>query len=89
MSSCGNESGLVVRGTRTGGRTDILSVPLQKQQGQDGPATHGQDAHATPPRPPGEGEVPGQSRNRAAWKYVLLALIFLTWFGFLIYCALV
>jgi hypothetical protein len=40
-------------------------------------------------RPPGEEEVPGQSKNRAAWKYALLALIFLAWLGFLIYCALV
>ena len=32
-------------------------------------------------------EIPGRSPNRAAWKYVLLAAIFLAWLAFLIYCA--
>ena len=31
--------------------------------------------------------LPCQSANRAAWKYALLAAIFLAWLAFLIYCA--
>ena len=36
---------------------------------------------------PPEERLPCQSANRAAWKYALLAVIFLAWLAFLIYCA--
>jgi hypothetical protein len=50
---------------------------------------------AASPQPPSpdkdsQGEqLPCRSSNRAWWKYVLLALIFLAWLAFLIYCAVV
>jgi hypothetical protein len=44
---------------------------------------------APAPPPEGEDKIPCQSENRAAWKYVVLALIFLAWLAFLIYCAVV
>ncbi|MBS3734054.1 MAG: hypothetical protein KGY99_03925 [Phycisphaerae bacterium] len=47
------------------------------------PATADPDATAEP----ADG-VPEGSANRAAWKYILLAGIFLAWAGFLLYCAL-
>lgn len=30
--------------------------------------------------------IPDRSGNRAAWKYVVLAVVFLAWIAFLIYC---
>ncbi len=30
--------------------------------------------------------VPDRSKNQAAWKYLLIALIFAGWVAFLIYC---
>jgi hypothetical protein len=44
---------------------------------------------APSPRPAGAEEIPCRSKNRPAWKYVLLAAIFLAWLSFLIYCAVV
>jgi len=31
--------------------------------------------------------IPNRSTNPAAWKYVLIGLIFLAWVAFLLYCA--
>lgn len=30
--------------------------------------------------------IPDRSARRSAWKYVLLALVFLGWVAFLVYC---
>jgi uncharacterized membrane-anchored protein len=32
--------------------------------------------------------IPDRSSHRPAWKYLLVALIFLVWLAFLIYCLL-
>jgi hypothetical protein len=46
--------------------------------------------HASPPPKPRDviDGVPDVSARRPAWKYVLIAAIFLAWVGFLIYCGL-
>ena len=33
--------------------------------------------------------IPARSPNRAAWKYILAAIVFALWVAFLIYCAVV
>ncbi len=31
--------------------------------------------------------IPDRSPHRSAWKYMLMAAVFVLWVGFLIYCA--
>jgi len=64
-----------------------VSAPAAPQTGKEPARTEGpppqQQAGGSKP----EAILPCQSPNRAAWKYVLLAAIFLAWLAFLIYCA--
>jgi hypothetical protein len=57
---------------------------MKESSGRPSPAPH-----APCPRPGGAEEIPCRSRNRAPWKYAMLAAIFLAWLAFLIYCAVV
>lgn len=55
------------------------------------PAGGGQAAQSAPAGPgrgeEAEADIPCRSANRAAWKYILLAAVFLAWLAFLIWVA--
>ena len=48
----------------------------------------------SPGRPPagadaaGPGEIPDVTTRRSAWKYAVIAAVFLAWVAFLLYCGL-
>ncbi len=44
--------------------------------GRNGPASQ-------PPQPPAEHAIPGQSAHRPLWKYILVAVAFVTWLAVL------
>ena len=56
---------------------------------KDKGAAAAKTAEADPPPKPRDvvDGVPDVSSNRPAWKYALIAVIFLVWTGFLIYCS--
>ncbi|HUU60474.1 MAG TPA: hypothetical protein VMZ50_13120 [Phycisphaerae bacterium] len=46
------------------------------------------DRRKAPPKPVDVVDgIPDRSATAAGWKYVLLAIVFLGWVAFLIYCA--